>query len=143
MFTDEQIEEVRPAVEEFHGRTRADWYAEACRMEPGANGEAMVWACRYRELSRESARLLEGFVDSVKLAVSMLYEMPDDTRPGDVLNHLRGANTHPFEGRAYQTRDIDPDSTDLYEPDQGEPVASHLEPAGADVKGPAYHGQQS
>jgi hypothetical protein len=104
--------------------------------------------------------------------------------------------------------DIDPDSTDLYEPDQGEPVASasgwpsdgpaaccwkclagqpymrmllcpacgnkrcpkasdhelactgsnepgqpgsvfgppvasHLEPAGADVKGPAYHGQQS
>jgi hypothetical protein len=25
----------------------------------------------------------------------------------------------------------------------GDPVASHLEPAGADVKGPAYHGQQS
>jgi hypothetical protein len=49
--------------------------------------------------------------------------------------------------------ELDPDSTDLYEPDQGEPVASasgppdwqssHLEPAGADVKGPAYHGQQS
>jgi hypothetical protein len=34
------------------------------------------------------------------------------------------------------------DTDDLYR-DQGEPVASRLEPAGADVKGPAYHGQQS
>jgi hypothetical protein len=105
VFTDAQIEEVRPAVEEFHGPTRAEWYAEACRMEPGTNGEAMVWACRYRELARESATLLEDFVDGIKHAVSMLYEMPDDTRPSDVLNHLCGTNTHPFEGRAYRTRE--------------------------------------
>jgi hypothetical protein len=64
MFTDVQIEEVRPAVEEFHGPTRAEWYAEACRMEPGADGEAMVWACRYRELARESAALLAAVRDA-------------------------------------------------------------------------------
>ena len=39
--------------------------------------------------------------------------------------------------------DIDPDSTDLYEPDQGEPVASRLEPAGSANDRVPYHGAQS
>lgn len=106
MFTDAQIEEVRPAVEEFFGPTRAGWYAEACKLEPGqASGEAMVWACRYRELAREAAALAEGFVDGIKHAVSLYYELPDDVRATTQIgHHLMGTATHPFEGRAYRLR---------------------------------------
>lgn len=52
-------EEIRVAVERYTpvlGPARAGWYGEACAMEAGGdNYDAVVWACRYREVAREMA----------------------------------------------------------------------------------------
>jgi hypothetical protein len=107
MFTDAQIEEVRPAVEEFFGPTRAAWYADACRLEgPTCQADALMWACRCREMAREGARLAADMVGAIKHALTE-YEDALEHLP-HLRAHLMGTVTHPVEGRAY--RDVLPDS---------------------------------
>lgn len=50
---DADIELFREAFAKVIGPTRAEWYAEACKMECDANSEVLLWACRYREIVRE------------------------------------------------------------------------------------------
>ena len=55
MLSDEEIAQRVARMRETLGPTRAGWYEEACKLEYGHRpAEALLWACRYRELAREA-----------------------------------------------------------------------------------------
>lgn len=57
MKTDQDIEAERQWLEPLIGPTRAEWYAEACRVEYDAPHDVVLWACRFREMTMEAGRL--------------------------------------------------------------------------------------
>jgi hypothetical protein len=63
MKSDEEIERERAWLESLIGPSRAEWYAEACRVEYDDDPGKLLWACRYREMAREAARLEEELAE--------------------------------------------------------------------------------
>lgn len=68
MLSDQEIEEVRSWLEPLIGPTKAEWYAEACRVEYGDDHFTILWSCRVRELARDAGRYLGLAVASLELS---------------------------------------------------------------------------
>lgn len=49
MKTDAEIDAEQAWLSPLIGMTRAEWYAEACKVEDDAAHGELLWACRYRE----------------------------------------------------------------------------------------------